>query len=362
MPLSLDRRHLLLAMAGATAGALPARTPFAGSGTGTATAPDLAAHAGDWSWLVGTWEVRHRRLKARLAGSTEWEDFGGRSSFRQMMGGLANLDDDIVDLPAGRYRGLSLRAFDPATGQWAIWWLDGRNPDRIDPPVHGGFSGGTGTFTGRDTLRGRPILVRFRWHDLHGARPWWEQAFSPDDGATWETNWRNWFTRTSPEALPMPRLDDAPGDFDFLAGRWRVRHRRLRARLAGSRDWDAFDGTFENLPVLGGHGNIGDNVFHRADGTVRGIGLRAFDRKAREWSSWWLDGRSPSVIQPPLRGGFAGGVGTFVGDDVLDGRPVRTRATWSRITPRSARWEQACSGDGGASWETNWISDFERAA
>lgn len=30
----------------------------------------------------------------------------------------------------------------------------------------------------------------------------------------------------------------------------------------------------------------------------------------------------------------------------------------SRITPRSAHWEQASSGDGGVTWETNWISDF----
>lgn len=354
----ITRRKLLASMAGTGAIALTGMTGF--PLFARSRIPVAATPAEEWAWLIGNWEVRHSRLKERLTGNTEWEEFGGTSMFRQMMGGLANVDDDIVDLPSGSYRGLSLRAYDPKTGQWAIWWLDGRNPSRIDPPVRGGFAGDTGTFTGRDTLRGRPILMRFRWHDVHGGRPWWDQAFSPDAGETWEINWRNWFTRTSVEPKPLPKLAGAPTDFDFLAGRWKVSHRRLRKRLAGNRDWDEFGGDFENFPVLGGFGNIGDNVMAFPGGTVRGIGLRAFDPDTRQWSSWWLDGRDPTAIQPPVLGGFADGIGTFVGDDTLDGRPIKTRVTWSRITPRSARWEQACSGDQGRTWETNWISDFER--
>jgi len=53
-------------------------------------------------------------------------------------------------------------------------------------------------------------------------------------------------------------------------------------------------------------------------------------------------------------------VGTFIGEDQVDGKPVRTRVVWSRITPRSARWEQSASADGGTTWETNWISELER--
>jgi len=41
---------------------------------------------------------------------------------------------------------------------------------------------------------------------------------------------------------------------------------------------------------------------------------------------------------------------------------VRTRYTWSQITPTSARWEQAYSYDAGATWDTNWIMTFTRAA
>jgi len=350
------RRQFLAGLAGAAACSL------ALPGLAFAPAAGAPAHARDWQWLVGNWDVWHRRLKDRLAGSDEWEEFPGKSVFWQTMGGLGNVDDNIVDIPSGTYRGLSVRAFDPRTGTWAIWWLDGRNATRIDPPVRGGFTRDNAVFTGRDTYKGRPIIMRFRWNEVHGARPWWEQAFSPDDGASWEVNWRNYFTRTSAKPTSLPKLADAPKDWDFLVGRWKVSHRRLRERLVGSDQWDEFGGTLVNWPVLGGRGNVGDNVMEFPSGTVRGVGLRAYDEASRQWSSWWLDGREPSTIAEPVRGRFADGIGTFVGDDTVNGRKVTTRVQWSRITPTSARWEQASSADGGATWETNWVSDFTRIA
>jgi hypothetical protein len=323
---------------------------------------DGSARTHDWDWLVGNWDVWHRRLKERLAGSTEWEEFPGKSALWLALGGLGTIDDNIVDIPSGSYRGLTVRAFDPASGKWSIWWLDGRNPSSIDAPVRGGFEGGSGVFQGPDVFKGRPILVRFRWLDPHSRRPHWEQAFSTDGGANWEVNWENFFTRTAAAATPLPSIADPRRDFDFLHGSWRVRHRRLKRRLAGSSDWEIFGGTLVNRPVLGGQGNIGDNLFERASGPQRGIGMRAFDAARGEWSSWWLDGRTPAAFTPPLRGRFAEGVGSFEGEDLLDGRPVRTRVRWSRIARDSARWEQAMSGDGGVTWEVNWISDFVRGS
>ena len=337
--------------AGAWAGMEPPAAGPARNGSG---------HADDWRWLLGTWDVHHSRLKERLAGDTRWEKFAGKSALWLTLDGLGTIDDNLMELPGGTYRGLSIRAFDPVSGTWAIWWLDGRNSTRVDPPVRGGFEGDTGTFLGTETFNGQPVVVRFRWRDIHGPRPWWEQAFSPDDGASWEVNWRNWFTRTAAEPQPLPLLDDAPRDFDFLAGRWTVRHRRLRQRLAENDTWDEFDGTLHNWPVLGGHGNVGDNAMAFPGGSVRGMGVRVWDPTSNQWSSWWLDGRDPSDIAAPVRGGFADGVGTFIGEDQVDGKPVRTRVVWSRITPRSARWEQSASADGGTTWETNWISVLER--
>ena len=165
-----------------------------------------------------------------------------------------------------------------------------------------------------------------RWNDIHSPRPWWEQAFSPDDGARWEVNWRNYFTRTAPTPTPCRSWPTRRRTGIFWSAMERAAS-RLRQRLVGSNEWDEFGGTLVNWPVLGGHGNVGDNFMEFPGETVRGVGLRAFDPATRQWLSWWLDGRNPSVIAPPLRGGFANGIGTFVGDDTLDGRPIKTRVT-----------------------------------
>jgi hypothetical protein len=144
----------------------------------------------DFDLRAGEWVVHHRRLKERLAGNHEWVEFDGTQSFRLLMDGYANEDDNVLNLPGGVYKGVTLRAYDSKTGQWAIWWLDGRTPfGDLDPPVKGRFVNGVGTFYSDDTLRGKPVRVRFVWSNITADAAHWEQAFSPDRGKTWEVNW-----------------------------------------------------------------------------------------------------------------------------------------------------------------------------
>ena len=149
----------------------------------------------DFDFLIGRWEVAHRRLKSRLAGCTEWETFSGLSVARKTLGGFGNVDDNIINAPSGTYRAVSIRSFDPAAGTWSIWWLDGRRPGSLDVPVVGRFVNDVGTFFAEDTWEGKPIRMRFFWSRPRSEAPHWEQAFSPDGGATWETNWTMDFTR-----------------------------------------------------------------------------------------------------------------------------------------------------------------------
>ena len=148
----------------------------------------------DFDFLVGSWRVHHRRLKERLAGNHDWIEFEGTCAMQKILGGAGNMDDNVLDFPGGAYRAVTLRTYDPAKGQWSIWWFDSRNPSHLDPPVVGGFKNGVGTFYADDTFKGKPIRVRFLWTNL-ATKPHWEQAFSDDGGKTWETNWIMEFVR-----------------------------------------------------------------------------------------------------------------------------------------------------------------------
>ena len=153
--------------------------------------------ADDFDFIIGDWRIRHRRLKARLAGCAEWVEFDGTCSTRRILGGSGNLEEHVIALPGDTYRAVALRSFDPATARWAIWWLDGRSPHQLDVPVVGRFEYGIGSFHADDRLDGKPIKVRFAWSAIDADRPRWEQAFSGDGGDTWETNWTMDFVRIS---------------------------------------------------------------------------------------------------------------------------------------------------------------------
>ena len=147
--------------------------------------------------MIGDWTVRHRRLNERLVGCTEWTEFSGTSSTRKILQGFGNVEDNVLHFPEGTVRAAAFRSFDPATEQWSIWWLDGRNPHALDVPVIGRFTDGIGAFHADDVLNGKPIRVRFLWYPNPGADPRWEQAFSSDGGTTWEVNWVMHFQRAS---------------------------------------------------------------------------------------------------------------------------------------------------------------------
>ena len=149
-------------------------------------------------------------------------------------------------------------------------------------------------------------------------------------------------------------------DFDFLIGNWKCRHRYLVKRLADCHDWIEFDGPFAARKILGGFGNIDEGEINLPGDAYTGVSLRTWDSDKSRWSIYWLDSRRPGHLFPPVHGGFEKDVGTFYGDDMFSGRPIRVRYVWSRTTGGSPRWEQAFSLDEGNNWETNWYMDFTR--
>lgn len=175
------RRHVLLAAAAMSA-----------PGVGVA-----APAGGGFDFLHGRWRVTHRKLWERLTGSREWYAFPGRLEVKPILGGLGNVDWNVLEDPAGRYEATSLRVLDPNAQRWSIYWLDARAPAALDPPVVGGFEGRKGTFHSDDSFEGRPIKVRTTYEPLSARSAEWTQAFSVDSGRTWEVNWVMAFERAA---------------------------------------------------------------------------------------------------------------------------------------------------------------------
>jgi len=147
--------------------------------------PTSSVH--DFDYLVGDWKLSNRKLKSRLTHSTEWIPFESRVEMRQILGGVGNIDK-YTDSASGKpYEGVALRLFDTNTKLWSIYWADSSS-GHLDPPVVVSFENGVGHFFARDTYKGQKIIVVFRWDVRNPARPIWSQAFSADEGKTWEWN------------------------------------------------------------------------------------------------------------------------------------------------------------------------------
>ena len=151
----------------------------------------------------------------------------------------------------------------------------------------------------------------------------------------------------------------SPSDFDFFFGNWSVRNRYLGERLQGSDHWEEFESTSEARPLPGVLGNE-DEFRTEALGGFVGMSFRFFDPEAKRWSIYWADSRRPGVLDPPVFCAFANGSGVFEGTDVLAGKPILVRFTWTEVDTGAPRWEQAFSADGGESWELNWVMEFTR--
>ena len=153
--------------------------------------------------------------------------------------------------------------------------------------------------------------------------------------------------------------EDACHDFDFFFGSWRQKNRkRVKLLDPGDGEWVEFESRTEARPILGGFGNV--DTFKAPDLPGRpnfeGFSLRLVEPDTGIWRIWWASTISGGRLDPPVVGRFTDGIGLFECDDVIDGVPVKVRFTWKDITPDSATWEQAFSFDGGATWDTNWIT------
>jgi hypothetical protein len=146
-----------------------------------------------------------------------------------------------------------------------------------------------------------------------------------------------------------------PGDFDFLAGEWRIRHRRLDPATA---KWEEFEGEATCWTILGGVGNVEELRIPARN--FSGLGLRLLDVKERRWRDFWVNAKSGVLAPPGMPGHFINGDGIFEADDSDGDKPIKVRGIWDQIAADKCRWRQAVSRDAGKSWEENWVMQWAR--
>jgi len=142
----------------------------------------------DFDFELGAWKTHLRRLLHPLTGSTTWVEYEGTTVVRKVWEGRANLVELVANGPSGRLEALSLRLYNPQSGQWSLNFANSQSGNLSQPTI-GGFKNGRGEFYDQEMFNGRAIFVRFVISDItqHSCR--FEQAFSDDGGKTWEVNW-----------------------------------------------------------------------------------------------------------------------------------------------------------------------------
>lgn len=309
----------------------------------------------DFNFLQGWFDVAGWRLRDPLDPASGWLDAPATSSAAVLFNGAVSIDE--MWFPIEQRFGMSLRLFDPGSQTWTVRWLDGRGGG-LQPPVEGVWVDGRCWFTGADSYRGRPVLASYSWSDVNDTGARWEQGFSLDEGTTWQPNWVMHFTpRTSPADHPQqPRVADA---FDFLSGTWNVHHSRVidPVRHATGRPSEVieFDGVQLGRTYFAGAVSVDATTL--AEPSQR-LTLRVHDPQTRQWSIYSINSKV-GRLEPPVRGGFTDGIGTFIGKQRLAGHDVGIRSLWSDISLGTARWQRSFSVDGG-DWDQNWEMTFSR--
>jgi hypothetical protein len=157
---------------------------------------------------------------------------------------------------------------------------------------------------------------------------------------------------------PTPPRDGAH-DFDFEFGSWTTHLKRRLNPLTGSDAWVEYDGTSVVRKVWGGAANLGELDVKGPAGRIEGLSLRLYDPATAQWKISFANRRAPD-LGVPMVGGFKDGRGEFYDQETLNGRAIYVRFVFSDITPTTFKLEQAFSGDGGKTWEANWIATFRK--
>ena len=168
---------------------------------------------------------------------------------------------------------------------------------------------------------------------------------------------------TTRSTSPLPSTQTTPRDgshdFDFEIGTWKTHLKRRLHPLSGSNEWAEYDGTTVVRKVWDGKANLVELEVDGKAGHIEGASWRLYNPASKQWSLNFSNSKIGTLGVPTI-GEFANGRGEFYSSETLNERAILVRFV---IIPRGADtcdFEQAFSGDGGKTWEVNWIATDTR--
>lgn len=328
------------------------QAPAAGFGR---LSPDAPPETAQFGFLVGEWSCETRAM--RPDGSLQ-DGPGATWTGYYVLGGWAIQDDWTSVGPDGKpFRGTNVRSFNPKSGKWDNRWLPSGSlqwkyfeAEQVGDTMV--MTGGEGADS-----QGRRFVDRNTFYEI-GERAWrWRKDRSFDGGETWIEGVAHIHCRAAAsDGDDVAGLAPEARQFDFWLGRWDV---NLRIKEDGEWPDSSVRAEAEIYSILRGKA-----VLELWDSEpIKGFSLRYYDPEREKWLLWLNWPRADRSGSSGLSGSFHHGRGDFYSErPTEDGGTLIARYSFNDITPRSLRWDDAYSTDGGETWRHRWRMEFTRTA
>jgi hypothetical protein len=242
-------------------------------------APSATSSENDYDFLEGAWKVSNKKLKTRLNNCSEWNEFESTLEMHKILTGYGNREHYKAIIDNKPFEALAIRLYKKETRLWTDFWIDNNACEMDRHPVTGSFENGVGRFFATDTFNGKNILVVYQWDKTDPEHPVWSQAYSNDDGKTWEWNWFMYLTRK----------DGREADLDRNQKINVIELRNYVMKKPGQRD--KFIAYFE------------DN-FIRSQNTIGGFTLGQYRVKDAENNFFWIRGFESMALRKKFLNDF----------------------------------------------------------
>lgn len=161
-------------------------------------------------------------------------------------------------------------------------------------------------------------------------------------------------------SLAQTAVRDGSHDFDFALGSWTTDVTIIKDPFNKPDEQAHMRGTKVARPIWGGKGWIEEIGADGPNSHWQGATIFLYDPAAHQWSQNYVDS-SEGRMELPSIGEYRDGKLEFYSEEMIDGRTMLVRGTWTIQSKDFHTYEIARSNDGGRSWHTSFIAKVTRA-